>query len=99
MNIYKVPSSRTFLFTINVGASPTNVFYIIDFGDGSPISLPTYMPTTSAQVSYTYGGSGIYSVNITAFNRISSFTRILNVKIPNFFLPSLEFRLDTFSGC
>lgn len=68
------------MFTINLTPSnPTNVFYVIDFGDGSPIKMPTYMSSSSAQTSYTYAGSGIYSVNVTAFNKVSVFTQILSV--------------------
>lgn len=80
-----MPSSRTFTFTINVGTAPTNTFYLIDFNDGSPVSLPTYMPTTSSQVSYTYAGSGIYNVNVTTFNKISSMSRIVTVRNLFFF--------------
>lgn len=70
------------MFSINLTPiNPTNVFYLIDFGDGSPVNLPTYMSTSPAQISYTYANSGIFNVNITAFNKVSSFTQILTVRI------------------
>lgn len=78
----KVPQSRTFLFTINLDpTNPTNVYYLIDYGDNSQINMPTYMPSPTAQISYTYQTSGLFSVNITTFNKVSSFTTILTVII------------------
>jgi len=68
------------VFTIGVTpANPTNVYYVINFGDGSPVNLPVYYSSNPTQVSYTYQSCGIYSVNVTVFNKVSSFSQILPV--------------------
>ena len=78
---FKVAATRTFQFTLNYFPSTaTNVYYLIDFGDKSPIYLPAFASSQTTQVSYAYARSGLFTVNITMFNKVSAFSQSVQVK-------------------
>ena len=57
---------------ILVSNNPTDPYYTINFGDGSPIGLPTLFAGLSQQIVYTYKTSGVFNVEINVFNKVSS---------------------------
>ena len=76
-------SSRTFLFTITLlSLQATNPYYIIDYGDGSPVAKAVLLSAKSPKlmISYTYALSGIYTASVTVFNFVSSITLTSKVK-------------------
>jgi hypothetical protein len=69
-------TSKTRLFTwqcILVG-SPTNIFYMIDYGDGTPVLTGTYMPNNTFNITHLYKNQGIYNVDIIIYNKIGNLT-------------------------
>ena len=62
---------------------PTLPYIIIDFGDSSPIQNPTLLSQGKNQLDHLFDYSGIYKVNITVFNKVSSFNKQITVKILN----------------
>jgi hypothetical protein len=59
---------------------PTNPYYTVDFGDNSPVYKGIYInsfPTFT--ITHAFKRSGIYSVNITLFNKVSNKSQIFNV--------------------
>lgn len=71
---------RTFTFQVTVvPTNPTNAYYIIDYGDGTPQNLPMSLNKSAFQFNYTYSSSGIFNVNVTVFNKISKWSRLTQV--------------------
>jgi hypothetical protein len=67
--------------------APTNAYYNIDFGDGSPFqngiainSFPTFL------ITHSYQTSGIFKVNITCFNKVSFINELFTVSCFHIFL-------------
>lgn len=54
----------------------TNASYLVMYGDNSEV-----VATRETFVNYSYGLHGLYTVNITAINDVSSFNTSINVKV------------------
>lgn len=75
-------ASRTFQFDIVITTpNPTEPFYVIDYGDNSPIQLPALMSSSSLSLSHTYATSGIYVVSIQLYNKLTNLTQYHTVKL------------------
>ncbi len=68
-------------------ANPTEPMVVVDFGDGTPINLPIFINTIklTADLTHTYEKSGIYKVNITVFNAVSSKIQEITVNLESDF--------------
>jgi PKD repeat protein len=62
----------------------TNPYYIIDFGDGNPVETPTYIDSLPATITHTYTSPGLYIVNTTVFNKISSVSKLILVQLDTY---------------
>lgn len=72
----EVNETITIWFTdVNTG-SGANVSYLVMFGDNSEV-----VATHQTFVSHTYGLHGLYTVNITAINEVSSFNTSIIIKV------------------
>ncbi len=74
------------MFTIDLLNSPTNPYYIIDYNDSSKIDLPAPVINgdsnrTSLELNHTFIDFGIFNVNVTVFNNVSSITKLIKVSI------------------
>lgn len=78
-------ASRTVVFMFQINNSPTNPFYIVDYGDGSAIALPQTASNQTITLTYVYSFGGDFVFNLTVFNKISSVTVLREVKIYNDF--------------
>jgi hypothetical protein len=66
-------ASTYFTFLINAFISSTDPYYIIDFGDGTPIDFPKQLNLFGGSLeSHIYQYSGVFNVNITVYNEINS---------------------------
>ncbi|RNA30190.1 polycystin-1-like isoform X2 [Brachionus plicatilis] len=72
--------SRTIGLTIEALGSPTNPYVLVDFGDGNAPENEKYL-SGSLDLSYEYQTIGLYTINITIFNKISSKSFFKSVKI------------------
>ena len=59
---------------------PTEPYYMIDYGDGTSVSLPIAMLSNSIIFNYTYATSGYFNIKITVFNKVSSETQFHSVR-------------------
>jgi hypothetical protein len=57
----------------------TDPYYIVDYGDGSMVGVEKQLGA-GVKFSYTYQTSGSFVVNITIFNAVSNFTKLIHVK-------------------
>jgi len=62
--------------------SASNAFLLVDFNDTSPLAtnsvINVSLPYTG---SYTYSAPGVFLVNFTAYNQVSSITQIITIGI------------------
>ena len=59
----------------------TDPYYLINFGDNSPIEFPTLINQSYAIINHTYAIAGNYEINITVFNKVSKVVKLIPVKI------------------
>jgi PKD repeat protein len=81
-------AARTVVFRVQVtSTNPTEPKVIVDYGDGTPIDLPTFIDTNTliADLTHTYEKSGIYNVKITVFNAVSKQERTIVVNLESDF--------------
>ncbi|CAF0863211.1 unnamed protein product [Brachionus calyciflorus] len=74
------PDSRTFTFTLIMPNNDPSANYIIDFGDNSIIDFPKPIGLGVTE-SHVYSSSGIYNVNVTVFNPVSTLSQFRIVEI------------------
>jgi hypothetical protein len=76
------PSSRTFTFDIYLMNNPTNPFYKIDYGDGTPVVSGVYIGSQSSiTLSHIYSKAGIYNAIVTVLNKVSTISQSFKVEI------------------
>ena len=66
----------TILFTNISSISGTNVSYLVNFGDNSEGIV-----THRSYVNYSYSLHGLYTVNVTAINEVSTFNTSITIKV------------------
>ena len=72
----EINETITILLTNVTSGLGTNVSYLVNFGDNSETIV-----TRKSSVNRAYGLHGLYTVNITAINEVSTFNTSINVKV------------------
>ncbi len=62
-------------------AIATSPYYTIDFGDGTPITLPELLTGLTKTITYTYDTSGVFNVVVSVFNKVSYSTQNFTVSV------------------
>ena len=63
-----------------MATSGTSPMFLIDYNDSSPIQYPTSVTLNSSYfINHTFPDSGLYYVNVTFFNNVSSASKIILV--------------------
>lgn len=75
-----------FSLTVEYNNTPTNPYFIVNHGDGSPIPNPATLMPGKNRIDHFYDHAGIYNVNVKVFNKVSSQEKQMTVKILNRFL-------------
>ncbi|CAF1080145.1 unnamed protein product, partial [Brachionus calyciflorus] len=78
---YQNQSPKSIGFSIFLDSNVTEPFYLVDYGDGSLINFAEKIFNFSANFTYAYLTSGYYKVNITVFNKVSSISKYLIVRL------------------
>ena len=71
---------------------PVNTLYTIDYGDKTDLMLPEIAGAIEVSVPYTYKTSGVFNVNVTAVNKVSSMSQIVQVKTGQIFKLKLSLK-------
>ncbi|RNA09696.1 hypothetical protein BpHYR1_050213 [Brachionus plicatilis] len=74
-------SGKEIQFFIELDSNVTDPFFLVNFDDDSEINFEQEIINGSSSFNHFFKLSGIYKVNVTLFNKVSSHSKIIQIEI------------------